>query len=82
MPYTKVGPFTNGLPPAISADHLNMMETQYDQAMADAAATFVVFRNHDGTPVAAPKVVVITLTADGTDIDNIAVYASLAGVGH
>lgn len=46
------------------------------------AANFVLFRNHDGTPVAPPQVVVITLTADGTGIDDIAIYASLAGVGH
>ena len=66
---------------------------QVDTAMASVAAdptsefaiqqsaTFVMFRNHDGTPVAAPKVVAITLTADGTDIDNIAVYDSTEEVG-
>ncbi|AHB31633.1 hypothetical protein ArV2_gp23 [Arthrobacter phage vB_ArS-ArV2] len=48
---------------------------------AALSATYVVFRNHDGTPVAAPKVVAITLTADGADIDNIAVYNSLEEVG-
>lgn len=35
-------------------------------------ATYVTFKNFDGTPVAG-KHVEITLTADGTDIDNIRV---------
>jgi len=51
------------------------------QTATELNATFVAFRNHDGTPVAAPKVVVITLTEDGTDIDNIAVYANESEVG-
>jgi hypothetical protein len=44
-------------------------------------ATFVAFRNHDGTPVTPPQVVVITLTVDGTDIDDIRVYDSIDEVG-
>lgn len=39
---------------------------------AAAAATYVTFKNFDGTPVTG-KHVEITLTADGTDIDNIRV---------
>jgi len=35
--------------------------------------TYVTFLNHDLTPVSGGKHVVITLTADGTDIDNIQV---------
>lgn len=44
-------------------------------------ASFVLFRNNDGTPVAAPKVVAITLTPDGTDIDDIRVYDDITEVG-
>jgi hypothetical protein len=44
-------------------------------------AGLVVFRNSDGSIVAAPKVVAITLTADGNDIDDIAVYDSIEDVG-
>lgn len=43
--------------------------------------TLVSFRNHDGTPVISPKVVVITLTEDGANIDDIAVYDSIEEVG-
>lgn len=39
---------------------------------AEASATYVTFRNFDGSPVVG-KHVEITLTADGTDIDNIRV---------
>jgi len=41
---------------------------------AAADATYVRFRNYDGTPVVGKRVTV-TLTADGTDIDNIVVEA-------
>lgn len=44
-------------------------------------AAYVIFLNHDGTPVSAPKVVAITLTEDGTDIDDIRVYDSISEVG-
>jgi hypothetical protein len=44
-------------------------------------ATFVLVRKHDGTPLEASKIVVLTLTPDQTDIDNIAVYNSIAEVG-
>lgn len=36
-------------------------------------ATFVQFRNFDGSAVAAGSVVVVTLTEDGTDIHDITV---------
>jgi hypothetical protein len=49
--------------------------------VAAMQAGLVVFRNFDGTQVLAPKVVAITLTADGMDIDNIAVYDSIEDVG-
>jgi hypothetical protein len=39
---------------------------------AALSATYVTFKNFDGTPVTG-KHVEITLTADGTDIDNIRV---------
>lgn len=51
-----------------------------DEAASIASAS-VMFRNHDGSVVAAPKVVVVTLTADGQDIDDIAVYDSIDEVG-
>lgn len=47
----------------------------------DLQGTFVVFRNADGSPVQAPKVVAITLTADGNDIDDIRVYNDITEVG-
>jgi len=39
---------------------------------AELTATYVTFKNFDGSPVTG-KHVEITLTADGTDIDNIRV---------
>lgn len=66
------------LPPAVQVDDANLPDRLGE---GELSATFVVFRNHDGTPVAAPKVVAITLTVDGADIDNIAVYDSIAEVG-
>lgn len=66
------------LPPAVKAADANLPARLQDAALS---ATYVIFRNHDGTPVAAPKVVAITLTADGADIDNIAVYDSIEEVG-
>lgn len=39
----------------------------------ELSATFVQFRNFDGSAVAAGSVVVITLTEDGTDIHDITV---------
>ena len=36
MAYVKVGPWVNGAVPAINAANLDTMETQYDEAMADA----------------------------------------------
>lgn len=44
-------------------------------------ATFVLVRKHDGTPLDASKIVVLTLTADESDIQDIAVYDSLEEVG-
>jgi hypothetical protein len=38
-------------------------------------------RNFDGTPVTADKFVVLTLSPDGTEVDDIAVYDSLDEVG-
>jgi hypothetical protein len=43
--------------------------------------TYVSVRNNDGTPVAGTKFVVLTLSVDGTDVDDIAVYDSLDEVG-
>lgn len=48
------------------------MATQKHLTEAAANATYVTFRNSDGTPVTG-KHVEITLTADGTDIENIKV---------
>lgn len=55
----------------------------FDQAVKDElenrlspdelSATFVQFRNFDGSAVAAGSVVVVTLTEDGTDIHDITV---------
>ena len=39
----------------------------------ELSATFVQFRNFDGSAVAAASVVVVTLTEDGTDIHDITV---------
>ena len=39
----------------------------------ELSASFVQFRNFDGSAVAAGSVVVITLTEDGTDIHDITV---------
>lgn len=36
-------------------------------------ATFVQFRNHDGSPIAEGTAVIITLSADGSDIEDITV---------
>ncbi|HEX4402822.1 MAG TPA: hypothetical protein VHZ98_15990 [Galbitalea sp.] len=44
-------------------------------------ATFVTYLKHDGTPLEGTKVVVITLTEDEADIDNVAVYDSIGDVG-
>ena len=33
MPYTKVGPWVNGAPPALSAANLDIVETQYEEAL-------------------------------------------------
>jgi hypothetical protein len=52
--------------------------SEFAQALNGA---FVLFRNHDGSPVAPPKVVALTLSADGTDIDDIRVYDSIEEVG-
>lgn len=65
---------------ATVADAITAQATLTTKAVADAiaaqaasdAATYVAFKNFDGTPVTG-KHVVITLTADGTDIDNIQV---------
>lgn len=46
-----------------------------------ANSLFVVVRNHDGTPVTTDKYVVLTLTPDGTEVDDIAVYNTLDEVG-
>jgi hypothetical protein len=43
--------------------------------------TYVSVRNHDGSAVTGPKFVVLTLSADGNDVDDIAVYDSLEDVG-
>lgn len=55
-------------------DSVNVRDTNLPANLQSAAlsATYVTFRNFDGTPVTG-KHVEITLTADGTDIDNIRV---------
>jgi hypothetical protein len=45
------------------------------------AGVYVSVRNFDGTPVTADKFVVLTLSPDGTEVDDIAVYDSLDEVG-
>jgi hypothetical protein len=45
MPYVKQGPFVSLNPPAINAGHLNAIETQYDNAMADVAAAYATKGN-------------------------------------
>jgi hypothetical protein len=48
------------------------MPPNLDALKGELNATYVTFKNFDGTPVTG-KHVEITLTADGTDIDNIRV---------
>lgn len=42
MSHAKSGPFTNGAPPALNKGTLDNMDSQYDDAMADVAAGYVV----------------------------------------
>lgn len=51
---------------AVAADPASAFSTEL-------STTFVQFRNHDGTPIADGKRVIITLTADGNDIEDITV---------
>lgn len=40
MGHTKAGPFTNGAAPALSAGVMDILDSQYDNAMADAAVLY------------------------------------------
>lgn len=57
---------------AVPAHIENEVTTPGTPTQAALSATYVTFRNFDGSPVTG-KHVEITLTADGTDIDNIRV---------
>ena len=70
-------PGEKGLTGAVNdaATAVNDHETQLATRLSEAGlkATFVQFRNFDGSAVAAGSVVVVTLTEDGTDIHDITV---------
>jgi hypothetical protein len=74
--------YTIDLPPGYGVPTVDLATDRLPEpTMVAVQAGLVVFRNHDGTPVTAPQVVAITLTADGTEIDDIAVYDSIEDVG-
>ncbi len=58
----------------------NEAQELVEQVRADLASSYVLVRKHDGSPLTGPKVVVLTLNAAGTDVDDIAVYDSLGEV--
>lgn len=70
-------PNDSGLSGAVNAaatlvnDHEKQLTTRLSPG--ELSATFVQFRNFDGSAVAAGSVVVVTLTEDGTDIHDITV---------
>lgn len=73
-------PGTNGLPGPAGPNSVPTREFMAAEAAdesspfrAELNATFVQFRNFDGSAVAAGSVVVVTLTEDGTDIHDITV---------
>lgn len=67
---------------ALSARPVGDLQLPERLSEEEMTVTFVVVRNFDGTPLGSGKVVVLTLTADQTDISDIAVYDSLEEVGN
>ena len=71
-------PGETGLAGAVNAgagkvNELDALTTTGRLSEPELSASFVQFRNFDGSAVAAGSVVVITLTEDGTDIHDITV---------
>jgi len=54
-PYVKVGPFNNGAPPVLDAANLDTMETQYTEAVAQAAILIAAIPEDGAAGVASER---------------------------
>lgn len=84
MGHTKAGPFANGAAPALSAGTMDILDSQYDDAMADARTTIAkmpdllitgaITRNSNevitSAPVVWPDGTAGTYTTDSIDASN------------